>query len=30
VEEAFKELRERKELEPEYQRVKAVSERWGY
>jgi ABC-type nitrate/sulfonate/bicarbonate transport system substrate-binding protein len=30
VEEAFKELRERKELEPEYQRVKAIEERWGY
>jgi hypothetical protein len=30
VEEAFKELRARKELEPEYQRVKAIAERWGY
>ena len=30
VEEAFKELRERKELEPEYQRVKAVADHWGY
>ncbi|HEY1232444.1 MAG TPA: hypothetical protein VGH22_03605, partial [Candidatus Binatia bacterium] len=30
VEEAFKELRERKELEPEYQRVKAIEQRWGY
>jgi hypothetical protein len=30
VEEAFKELRDRKELEPEYQRVKAIEERWGY
>ena len=30
VEEAFKELRTRKELEPEYQRVKAIEERWGY
>jgi hypothetical protein len=30
VEEAFKELRARNELEPEYQRVKAVAERWGY
>ena len=30
VEEAFKELRERKELEPEYQRVKAIADRWGY
>jgi hypothetical protein len=30
VEEAFRELRERKELEPEYQRVKAIAERWGY
>ena len=28
--EAFKELRIRKELEPEYQRVSAVAERWGY
>jgi len=30
VQEAFKELRARKELEPEYGRVKAVAERWGY
>ncbi|PYS47318.1 MAG: hypothetical protein DMG13_28195, partial [Acidobacteria bacterium] len=30
VEEAFKELRAREELQPEYQRVKAVAERWGY
>jgi hypothetical protein len=30
VEEAFNELRARKELEPEYQRVKAVADRWGY
>jgi hypothetical protein len=30
VEEAFKELIARKELEPEYQRVKAIAERWGY
>ncbi|HWP58643.1 MAG TPA: ABC transporter substrate-binding protein [Candidatus Acidoferrales bacterium] len=30
VEEAFKELRQRRELEPEYQRVKAIAERWGY
>ena len=30
VAEAFKELRERKELEQEYQRVQAVTERWGY
>ena len=29
VEEAFKELRAREELQPEYQRVKAVAERWG-
>jgi hypothetical protein len=29
LEEAFKELRARKELEPEYQRVKTVAERWG-
>ena len=28
--EAFKELRERKELEPEYQRVHAISKKWGY
>jgi hypothetical protein len=30
VGEAFKELRERKELDPEYQRIKTVVERWGY
>lgn len=30
VEEAFKELRERKELEPEYQRVQAITGKWGY
>jgi ABC-type nitrate/sulfonate/bicarbonate transport system substrate-binding protein len=30
VGEAFNELRERKELEPDYQRVRAVAERWGY
>ena len=30
VGDAFKELRERKELDPEYRRVKAVAERWGY
>jgi ABC-type nitrate/sulfonate/bicarbonate transport system substrate-binding protein len=30
VQEAFAELRGRKEMEPEYQRVKAVAERWGY
>jgi hypothetical protein len=30
VQEAFTELRARKELEPEYLRVKAVAERWGY
>ena len=28
--EAFKELREREELEPEYQRVHAIAEKWGY
>ena len=28
--EAFKELRERKELEPEYQRVHAIAKKWGY
>jgi hypothetical protein len=30
VAEAYKELRERKELDAEYQRVKAVADRWGY
>ena len=30
VEEAFMELRTRKALEPEYQRVKAIADRWGY
>jgi hypothetical protein len=30
VQEAFKELRARKELDAEYQRVKAISEHWGY
>ena len=30
VEEAFMELRTRKELEPEYERVKAIEDRWGY
>ena len=30
VEEAFMELQTRKELEPEYERVKAVADRWGY
>lgn len=30
VTEAYKELRERKDLEAEYQRVKAVADRWGY
>ncbi|MGH7773260.1 MAG: ABC transporter substrate-binding protein [Candidatus Binatia bacterium] len=30
VEEAFKELRERKELEPEFQRVRNIAEKWGY
>ena len=28
--EAFKELRERKELEAEYQRVHAIAQKWGY
>ena len=28
--EAFKELIQREELAPEYQRVRAVAERWGY
>jgi len=30
VAEAYKELRTQKELEPEYQRVQAVAERYGY
>jgi len=30
VEEAYKELRGRKELEPEYQRVQAIAARCGY
>ncbi|HEV8343371.1 MAG TPA: ABC transporter substrate-binding protein [Candidatus Binatia bacterium] len=30
VADAYKELRGRKELEPEYQRVQAIAERWGY
>ncbi|MGH7847187.1 MAG: ABC transporter substrate-binding protein, partial [Candidatus Binatia bacterium] len=30
VEEAFQELRARKELEAEYQRVSATAEKWGY
>jgi hypothetical protein len=30
VAEAYKELREDKQLEPEYQRVQAVAERYGY
>jgi len=30
VAEAFKELRARKELDAEYQRVKAIADRWGY
>jgi hypothetical protein len=30
VGEAFKELTERKELEPDYQRIRAVAARWGY
>ena len=30
VDEAYKELRERKELEPEYQRVHTIAQRWGY
>jgi len=30
VTEAYKELRARKDLEAEYQRVKAIADRWGY
>ena len=30
VDEAFQELRARKELDAEYQRVKAIADRWGY
>ena len=30
VDEAFKELRGRKELAEEYERVKIVEQRWGY
>ena len=30
VDEAFKELRARKELDAEYQRVKKIADRWGY
>jgi len=30
VDEAFKELRGRKELAEEYERVKVVEQRWGY
>jgi hypothetical protein len=30
VTEAYQELIERKELQPEYQRVRAVAQRWGY
>jgi hypothetical protein len=30
VEEALKELKERKDLQPEYQRAEAVAQRWGY
>jgi hypothetical protein len=30
VKEAFKELTERKELAPEYQRVSAIAQKWGY
>ena len=30
VAEAYKELRARKELEPEYDRVKVIADRWGY
>ena len=30
VDEAFTELRARKELDAEYQRVKAIADRWGY
>jgi hypothetical protein len=30
VAEAYQELIQRKELQPEYQRVSAVAQRWGY
>jgi hypothetical protein len=30
VTEAYQELIQRKELQPEYQRLRAVAERWGY
>jgi ABC-type nitrate/sulfonate/bicarbonate transport system substrate-binding protein len=30
VDEAFQELRQRKELKPEYERASAVAEKWGY
>jgi hypothetical protein len=30
LDEAFKELRERKELDEEFQRLKQVEKRWGY
>lgn len=30
VEDAFKELMERQDLRPEYQRVRAATEKWGY
>jgi hypothetical protein len=30
VAEAFKELKERQELQPEYKRVAAIAQKWGY
>jgi hypothetical protein len=30
VDEAFKELRARKELDEEFQRLKVIEKRWGY
>jgi hypothetical protein len=30
VTEAYQELIQRKELQPEYQRLRAVAEKWGY
>jgi hypothetical protein len=30
VTEAYQELIQRKELQPEYERVRAVAQRWGY
>jgi len=30
VEEAFEELMQRQGLQPEYQRVRAITEKWGY